>query len=655
MTSIEQLHRQASELHRAGQLAAAEQLYRQILAGEPEHAPTLHAMGLLTFQQRRFEEALALLQKAVACDPAQAAYHQSLGEVRRGLGQLAHARDCFRQALQRDANLVAAQYNLGLVCEQQQDWAGALAAFAEVVRLKPELAEAHAILGNLLQTLGRLDEAIASFRTATRARPLLMAAHYNLGNALRAAGQNEAAAASYREALRLAPEFAEAHNNLGTVLGTLGDDEAAAAAFALAVRLAPEVAEAHHNLGTLMKKTGKFAEAKTLLSRAVELDPGHAPSHFNLGGVLFELREWDQARLCYLEALRLRPDYAEPHCSLGTLCMAKGDYDLALGHFEQALAIQPGLAEAHFNRGMLLLMHGHFAAGWPQYEWRWQLPSGAKRPTGPQWDGGPLEGRTILLYSEGGLGDAMQFIRYVPLVKARGGRVAVICPRRMIPILSTCRGVDGFSSDADPRPPFDVHASLSSLPGILGTELDTIPARVPYLSAPADLVDDWRKQLGDDGSLRVGIHWQGNPTFGWDPFRSMPLAEFAPLAEIEGVRLISLQKGPGIEQLARAPFAVENLGSRLDLDAAFCDTAAVIKNLDLVVTSDSSVAHLAGALGAPVWVALSFGPEWRWLLKREDSPWYPTMRLFRQPRFGDWPAVFERMAGELERLVAGAA
>lgn len=585
MTSIEQLHRQASQLHRAGQLAGAEQLCRQILADQPAHAPTLHLMSQLAFQLGRPEEALAHLQKAVDCDPT---------------------------------------------------------------------AEAHTILGNRLQELGRLDEAIGCFQNATRLRPDLMAAHYNLGNVLRSAGQYQAAAASYRQALLLTPEFAQAHNNLGTVLQTLGDNDAAANAFAEAVRLAPESAEAYHNLGTLMKQSGKLAQARTLLLRAIELDPGHAPSHFNLGGTLFELGEWDQVRPCYLEALRLRPNYAEPHCSLGVLRMAKGEYDEALGHFDRALAIQPALAEARCDRGMLRLVQGDFAAGWPDYQWCRQTPGVQERLPGPQWDGSPLDGCSILLYVEQGYGDSLQFIRYAPLVKARGGRVIVACPERLSRILGTCRGIDEFYSfhSGHPPPPFHVHAALTNLPGIFRADLDSIPADVPYLSAGAERVEQWRKQLGDDGSFRVGINWQGNPNYGWDQYRSVPLAQFAPLGEIERVRLFSLQKGFGIEQLALAPFAVEDLGSRLDHDAAFCDTAAVIRNLDLVVTSDTALAHLAGALGAPVWMALPFGPDWRWLLDREDSPWYPTMRLFRQPKFGDWPAVFERIAGELRKAVA---
>jgi len=435
------------------------------------------------------------------------------------------------------------------------------------------------------------------------------------------------------------------------VLRALGDNAAAASAFAEAVRLAPDSAEAHHNLGLIKRKQGKLAEARTLLARAIELDPQHAPSHFNLGGMLFEMKEWDQARRHHQQALQLRPDYAEPNCSLGILCMAQGQLDEALGYFDRALEIQPDLAEAHCDRGMLLLVRGDLAAGWPEYQWRWKTPTARPRPPGPVWDGEPLAGRTILIDTEQGYGDTFQFIRYAPLVKARGGRVIIGCPGHLVPILSTCTGIDEFYCvDKDRPPPFDVRVSLLDLPGIFRTELESIPADVPYLSAEPQRVEDWRTQLGDSGAYRVGINWQGNPSFGWDHFRSIPLAEFAPLAAVERVRLLSLQHGFGTEQLAGAPFPVEDLGGQLDAGPAFCSKAALMRNLDLVITSDTSVAHLAGALGVPVWLALSFGPDWRWLLGREDCPWYPTMRLFRQTKLGHWGPVFKRIANELRRL-----
>ena len=334
-----------------------------------------------------------------------------------------------------------------------------------------------------------------------------------------------------------------------------------------------------------------------------------------------------------------------------------GEFRAALAEFDQAMRLDSSLPLLRTNRAIMLLLHGNFAEGWPQYESRWQDGNSPQaRWTQPLWDGSSLAGRAILLHLEQGRGDSLQFIRYAPLLKHQGATVLVAAPRRMIPILSTCPGIDRFYSGDEPVGPFDVHAPLLSLPGCFHTDLTNIPANVPYLSARDDLVERWRDRLRDDGRLRVGINWQGTPasaTYRGNPAKAIALEAFAPLSEIAGVRLVSLQKGAGTEQLAGAKFAVEDLGSQLDETCgAFEETAAVIKHLDLVISSDTALVHLAGALAAPVWVLLPRSSDWRWLLDRSDSPWYPTMRLFRQARLGDWSDVFRRIAAELGTLAA---
>jgi hypothetical protein len=320
------------------------------------------------------------------------------------------------------------------------------------------------------------------------------------------------------------------------------------------------------------------------------------------------------------------------------------------------LELKPDYADAHLNRAVAWLLAGDWQRGWPEYQWRWRtkhlIP---RRFPQPAWAGEPLTGKAILLHAEQGLGDTIQFVRYASLVKQHDATVIMECPKPLLALLEGCAGVDQLVGQGDDLPAFDVHAPLLSVPGILNTSLETIPARIPYLFARPLLLEQWRRTLiGLDG-FKIGITWQGSPKFRGDCFRSIPLRCFAPLARIPGVRLISLQKGAGAEQLAEVQglFSVAELGSRLP---DFIDTAAVMKNLDLVITSDTGPAHLAGALGVPVWVALSFAPDWRWLLDRSDSPWYPTMRLFRQTELGHWPAVFEEIAGALrERLPASRA
>lgn len=306
--------------------------------------------------------------------------------------------------------------------------------------------------------------------------------------------------------------------------------------------------------------------------------------------------------------------------------------------------------------GKILLLRGDFPRGWPEYEWRLSAARYKRRFFArPCWDGSPLTGRTILIHAEQGLGDTLQFVRYARQLKALGGHVILECWRALAGILSRTPGIDQFIEHDAPPPPFDVHAPLLSLPGILGATVETIPFESPYVSPDETLVQHWGSELGRIADFKIGICWQGDANYYGDCLRSIPLAQFAPLASIKGVRLISLQKGPGTKQLAESGknIAVLDLGERLDEHSGqFEDTAAVMRHLDLVVTSDTAVAHLAGALCVPVWLALEECPDWRWLLDREDCPWYPSMRLFRQKRFGDWGEVFARIARAISELVA---
>jgi hypothetical protein len=326
----------------------------------------------------------------------------------------------------------------------------------------------------------------------------------------------------------------------------------------------------------------------------------------------------------------------------------------ALSGYELSLWHDPDSATAHWNRALTWLQAGNYERGWPEYEWRWRRKRSRPREFArPRWEGGPLGGRTVLLRCEQGLGDAIQFVRYAPLVRERGGPVVLECPRRLLSLFSRCEGIDRLVAEGDPLPAFDVQAPLMSLPALLGTTLATVPARVPYLSADPALVEQWGARVAPLPGFRVGITWQGNPRHKWDAHRSIRLASFASLARLEGIHLVSLQREHGTEQLRSLAgrFSVTDLAREPAASPGdFAETAALLEHLDLVVTVDTATAHLAGALGVPVWVALSTISDWRWLLDRDDSPWYPTMRLFRQRRQGDWDDVFARMADELRLL-----
>jgi len=475
------------------------------------------------------------------------------------------------------------------------------------------------------------------------------------GNYLAQHGRFQEAATCYQQLLRLQPGHAEAHNNLGVMFAEQRQLAEAVTCYDQALALDPRYAHAHYNRANALEAQGRREEAAEGYRQALRLRPGFAEAHLNLGIALALLGDPAEAIVQYQEALRLRPDMFETHSNLGLALAHLGQHDQALPLYQRALDHLPDYAGAHFSRALTWLAQGNFAQGWAEFEWRWRLPESPPRPVSqPLWDGGPLDGKTILLHAEQGQGDTIQFIRYAPLVQQRGGRVVVECQATLISLLAGCRGIDQLVASGAPLPPFDLHCPLLSLGRIFKTDMASIPADIPYLGAEAGRVERWRRELRELGGFTIGIAWQGSLGHRWDRLRSIPLSQFAPLAGVPGVRLISLQVGAGREQLEAlgGRFPVTDLGSRFD-PTSFEDAAAAVMALDLVVTVDTALAHLAGALGAPVWVALSVGSEWRWLLSRAESPWYPTMRLWRQQQIGDWGEVFERMAGDLRQMIGG--
>jgi Flp pilus assembly protein TadD len=541
---------------------------------------------------------------------------------------------------------------------QAGNWPQAEETLRALLRQVPRSAEALCLLGAIAQARGKTTEAVAHFREALRARPDYTDALNNLGAALARLGQFDEAIACFRQAVRLQPADADAHNNLGNALRLHGDVEEAVAALERALRLSPDHAEAWNNLGLALARQEKVAEALASFRKAVQLRPEHASNHNNLGIALLH-DDPEEAAACLREAVRLQPDYVDARNNLGHALRGLGRYTEAMTCFDTALRQRPDHSGTHHNRALLRLQLDDYQQGWAEYEWRWQCPDFREPPyPQPRWDGTALQGRTILLRFEQGIGDTLHFIRYARLVKERGGTVLAACPKNLTRLLSTCPGIDRLLVEGSPLPAFDVHAPLLSLPALFDTTLATVPATVPYLSAEPALVEQWRAELRTAPGFKIGIVWSGNPKHKENRARSMPLTYFSRLAEVPGVQLISLQKGAGSEQLREQStrFPILDLGSRLDeTTGAFVDTAAVMRNLDLVVCCDTAVAHLAGALGVPVWLALSFSPDWRWGLQREHCPWYPTARLFRQPERENWAEVFTQIQAALrERLdVAG--
>lgn len=417
----------------------------------------------------------------------------------------------------------------------------------------------------------------------------------------------------------------------------------------------PADANAWCYLGIVCHDQDRLDEAVAVYRRAIQLQPNFPIALNNLGNTLRLQRKLADAVACFDQALRLKPDYVNAHKNKGTALVWEGRLEEALMCYGRALESAPDDADTHKNRGVILLLLGRFDEGWPEYAWRWQTDE-VSRPKYPQplWDGSPLDGKTILLTAEQGLGDAVHFIRYAAALKQKYDcHVMAACPKPLLRLLLTCPGIDTLLAQDETPPAFDVYTALLDVPGILRDHPETFPRQIPYLSADPELVRQWKDYLRPYGGYKIGLAWQGNPKHQADRMRSMPLAEFRPLGRLKGIQLFSLQKGAGVEQLddLRGTLEIVPLGARLDEAAgAFMDTAAVLGNLDLLITTDTAIAHIAGALGVPTWLALSYVPDWRWLLEREDSPWYPSIRLFRQPAVGDWAGVVQRMCDELLRL-----
>jgi tetratricopeptide (TPR) repeat protein len=606
--------------HRAGRLDKAESAYRAALAADPALPDALHLLGVVHHQQGDHAGALTLIERAIAGKPREAAFHNNRGEACRALGRLEDA----------------------------------VASYCQALALDPRFVDALSNLGAALLALGRAREAAERLEQALALCPNFPEALANLGNVWRNLGEPEKALACYRRALALRPGWPEVEANVGAVLQVQGRLDEAIACYRRALAAAPGDAQAWSNLGLALHGQRRLADAEMAVRRALALALDMATAHLNLGLILQDQGRIEEAVASFECAAALNPTDPKAYSNLGPALIEQGRLDEALSALERALALDPDLAEAHFNQSLVYLLRGDFTRGWEKYRWQWRKKAFRDKFPQPLWDGGAIRERTVLLYADQGLGDTIQFTRFVPRVLERAKAVILqVQPGLCWLAEGIAKEVTIVSRD-DHGLAFDCWAPLPSLPHILGIPSTGFAERTPYLAPPPDRIARWRDRLGGAG-FKVGIAWQGNPLVAGDRGRSIPLSCFAPLAQVPTVRLISLQKKDGLDQLQDLPagMTVETLGPAFDDGPeAFADTAAVMACLDLVVTSDTAIAHLAGALARPVWVALKAVPDWRWMLEGEASPWYPTLRLFRQTRSGDWDGVFRRIHNELARVAA---
>ena len=667
--------------------------YEHAIALDPDYADAHYNRGNILNQLRRHEQALASFERALELNAQDPEAYNNRGIALQGLGRREQAMESFRRAIELSPGYTQAYNNLGLALLEQGHYEQALECYECALAIDADFVDALSNRGVALQSLGRYEEALASLDRAI-AFGAGAEAYNRRGLAQQGLARPEQALESFDAAIRTDLDYAEPYYNRGNILQELGRYADALADFDRVVALEPDDADAFYNRGNALHAMGRYEEGLSSFDKAITIRPDFALAFNNRGLALSELRRYEDALASYDSALANKPDFPEalsnrgdslrdlrryeealasydgalaafPQSAIalsnrGLTLQDMGRYGEAMASFDSALAVDPGFAQAHLNQSLCRLLTGDFERGWPQYEWRWEVEIGGMTTRSfsePLWLGEEsLKGRSILLHAEQGLGDTLQFCRYATLVAALGASVWIEVPASLKSLLTSLKGIKAVLAIGEPLPEFDYHCPLMSLPLALKTNLASIPANMPYLYPEPQAVSAWEQRLAGIEGYRVGLVWSGSPrkeqrrVNAVDQLRSIPLAGFETLGTLEGVKFFSIQKGEPSGQLLelkkvgwRGPGLLDYTDELRD----FSDTAAFTACMDLVISCDTSMVHLAGAIGKPVWILSRFNGCWRWLVDREDSPWYPSARLFRQRRPGDWDSVIESVKCEL--------
>jgi tetratricopeptide (TPR) repeat protein len=633
-------------LQRLKRFADALAAYDRLLVIRPRDADALANRGATLLELARYPDALSSCERALALRPDFLNALANRGNALAALKRFEEALASYDRALALSPDQAEVAFHRGNVLQELGRYDEAVASYERVLEARPELAEAWVNRGNALNAAGRLDQALESYERALALRGDDADALYNRGVVQQGLRRWSEALASYDAALAHHPDHARALCNRGIVLQECDRRHDALESFDRAIALQPDLAEAHCNRGVVLQKLKRFDEALESFDRALALVPDYGDALCNRGVALRELSRFDEALASFARAIALRPDHAGAYSNRGVALQALRRFGEAGASFDRALALSPNSAEAHWNKALLQLQTGDFTAGWRGYEWRRKLDGFVSRDlAGREWMGEPLAGMRLLLHTEQGLGDTIQFVRYVELAAAQGARVVLEVQPALKALLAGLPGVEITIAKGEPLPGYDLHCSLLSLPRAFATTVETVPANAPYIAAPPDRIARWSSRL-PQGAPRVGLAWSGNPTYARDHDRSIALSELAPLLAVEGVRFVSLQKDVRVSDAA----VLHKHPGIIDISADlgdFVDTAAVIAQLDLVISVDTAVAHLAGAMGKPVWILLPSLPDFRWLLDRSDSPWYPSARLLRASEPRQWGDVVAKVTGAL--------
>ena len=636
-------------LHQSGELVQAGTIYKRVLETDPENSDALHLLGLVFHQSGQFTIAVKLIKRALKVSPNQPDFLFDLANALRESGQFEEAVQVYRKVIEFKPSSAEIYNSLGVSLSKLNLLEEAIRVYQHTIRFDPKYAPTNHHMGISFAELGQFDKAVSVCKKAIELDHYNYEVYNTLGNIYTELGQFENGLRAYQKALDLNPCIAKLHFNFANMLKLKGKLEESVVAYKRSIVLNPSYSEAYYNLGTLLQKQGKLEESVVVYHKAIVINPNYAEVYNNLGHMLHKQRDLDGAFQLYQKAVSLKPDFLVAYRNLGDVLSQQGKIEQAIQSYEKAIEIQPDNAKSHHHLGMLLLLQGDFQRGWKECEWRLKcndFPVEKRGFAQPVWDGSPLNGKTIFLYAEQGFGDTIQFIRYVYELTRYKVDIIFECQSELLSLFRNIGVITQLIVQGDTVPDFHVHSPLLSLPRILGTDLESIPSKVPYL--PVKPLPVFR--FNPNSKLKVGIVWAGNSWHPNDDTRSVDLQQFTILFNVSACQFYSLQVGDRRNDIFNCNYLVPviDLGANF---SDFSDTASAIIELDLVISVDTSVAHLAGALGKNVWVLLSWIPDWRWLLEKEDTLWYPTMRLFRQTRNGDWESAFQQLQLALKQYV----
>ena len=670
-----------------GEYEESERLFRETISLDPNFPPCYYNYGSVLAKQQKYIAAIAQFDKALSLFPNFFPAHCDRGSALKELGRFDEALASLNKAAGLAPNVPMVWYNKANVYFKKKDyysalddydcaikidpnhsdaWLGrgnaftglkrydeAFAAYDKALALKPDLAEAWLARGSAFTSLKRYDEALAAYDKALAIKSDLAEAWLGRGTIFCDLGRYDEAFAAYDKALALKPDFAQVWLGRGNAFTNLKRHDEAFEAYDNALTLTPDLAETWLGRGIIFCDLRRYDEAFAAYDKALALKPDFAEAWLARGNAFNNLKRYEEALGAYDKALALKPDLAEVWLARGNVFKDQKRYEEAFIAYDKALALKPDLAEAQCDEALIRLALGDTESGWKKYEYRWntKLMRGLKRNfSQPLWLGdSDIKDKTILIHAEQGLGDTLMSCRYIPMLATLGARVIAEVQPSVKLLLKSLEGNSLLIAKGDAIPHFDVHCPIMSLPLAFKTKMETIPARVPYLAVSKRIIEKWRaKLIGTE--VKVGIVWAGNPNHPRDFDRSIPLKNILPILGVKGARYFGLQKDlrHGDKEMLDVNSQIVRLDEEID---DFQDTAAIMMSLDLMLSVDTSIVHLAGALNRPIWVLLPFDPDWRWLLDRSDLPWYPTARLFRQISRGEWSTVIDDVCVGLEKLV----